>query len=329
MKKAVAFSAQQDRDRILHSRAFRQLDRKSELFLDPAGELLPSRLFYALQAASIARILAERLLLNESVAEVLVLSDALGHPAFGRAGTEALDRLMADHGGFDPDAQSLRVALELEMKHPEFNGLELSDPVREILQGRKGLPEAGAASWGRRLARLLLDLESGLDAGLVTEAWLDGQALWQEIAAPAAQRYPKLVGSRRQAFHLQNLLTRLVDALAAPGEGRPPAFREEKTAKAFAELEAGIEKAVRRAPSLDRLYQDRGACLETLFAIYVHRPHLLAERHGLRLKKDGVHRAVADFLADAGDRELLRLSREIAGEEENAHVHQTPQGLLL
>ncbi len=105
-----------DRDRLIHARAFLFLDRKSELFLDAEGEAAPSRLLYAVEAASSARIVAELLHLNEEVTEAAVVARALGQPAFGRAGPEALSRLMAGHGGFDPVAQGLRDADDLEAK---------------------------------------------------------------------------------------------------------------------------------------------------------------------------------------------------------------------
>ncbi len=328
-----------DRDRLIHAKAFLYLDRKSELFLDAEGEAAPSRLLYAVEAASSARIVAELLHLNEEVTEAAVVARALGQPAFGRAGTETLARLMASHGGLDPEAQSLRIADDLEAKYPEFNGLNLSQAVRASLQGGEGggpVPlEAAAAAWAGRISALCLDLDWGLEAGLLDEAALADCALWREVAEPTAQRYTKLETGRRRNYNLRNLISLLTEELArasaSTAEGEVRVGYEQPMEDEFAVLERLASRAVRHAPACEAVYRDRAACLETLFALYVHRPHLLGEGHSFRLKKDGVHRIVADFLAQRGDRELLRLRRELTGSEASPArpAGRTEQSLLL
>jgi len=307
-----------DRDRLFHSHAFLQLDRKSELFLAPHGEAAPSRLLYATRTASTARALAEILRLNEDVAEAAVLARALGLPPFGRAGIEALRAAMAGHGGFDPAAQSLRIVDELEAKYPEFNGLNLSRPVRDSLRPPGGSPalESGVAAWAVRITTLCLDLEGGLDARFLTEEPLGGTALWREVAGPVDRDYARLEAARRRGYILRNLLSLLVDRVAAhsAAAAAPLVGLDEKTEAALGALEEVVTRAVRHAAPLEDLYRERTACVAELFAVYIHRPHLLGEAHLVRMKKEGVHRAAADFLAHCGDRELLRLRREIVGE---------------
>jgi dGTPase len=311
-----------DRDRLFHSHAFLQLDRKSELFLAPDGGATPSRLLYATRTASTARALAEILRLNEDVAEAAVLARALGLPPFGRAGSEALRAAMAAHGGFDPAAQSLRIVDALEAKYPEFNGLNLSRPVRDSLRPPGGSPalESGVAAWAVRVTTLCLDLEGGLEARFLTEEALGETALWREVAEPVDRDYARLEAARRRGYILRNLLSLLVDRIAAHSvatsmpAGTPAIGLDEKTAAALGGLEALVTRAVRHAAPLEDLYRERAACVAELFAIYVHRPHLLGEAHLVRMKKEGVHRAAADFLAHCGDGELLRLRREIVGE---------------
>ena len=323
-----------DRDRIFNSRAFLLLDQKTELYTEPTGGQSPSRLLYTMRIASTARTLAELLHLNVEVAEAAALAQRLGLPAFSRAGSETLAALMATHGGFEPIGQSLRIVDELEAKYPEFNGLNLSHAVRESLRPatKQSLSlETQAAAWAGRISALCLDLELGLEAGLIEEARLADFPLWREIAEPTDRHYPRLEPTRRRHYHFRNLLSMLVDrvvdhshsAVGKPSIGLNPRFEA-----GFIAFEQWITKTTRCTP-FDELYRDRAACLEELFAILVHRPHLLGESALIRLKKEGVHRAVADFLAQRGDRELLRLRGELVGERETPSKRAAEQSLLL
>ena len=323
-----------DRDRIFNSRAFLLLDQKTELYTEPTGGQSPSRLLYTMRAASTARTLAELLHLNAEVAEAAALAQRLGLPAFGRAGSETLAALMAAHGGFEPVGQSLRIVDELEAKYPEFNGLNLSHAVRESLRpaAKQSLSlETQAAAWAGRIASLCLDLELGLEADLINEARLADFPLWREIAEPTDRHYPRLEPIRRRHYHFRNLLSMLVDrvvehshsAVGKPSIGLNPRFEA-----GFLAFEQWIAGGTRATP-FGELYRDRAACLKELFAILVHRPHLLGESALVRLKKEGVHRAVADFLAQRGDRELLRLRGELVGERESPSGRAAEQSLLL
>src|SRR5207247_1251822 len=122
---------QRDRDRIVHSRAFRRLEYKSQVFLNGKGDHYRTRLTHTIEVASIARTLARTLRLNEDLAEAIALAHDLGHPPFGHPGEATLNRLMKEHGGFEHNQQSLRIVEELEQKYPHFNGLNLSWEVLE------------------------------------------------------------------------------------------------------------------------------------------------------------------------------------------------------
>src|SRR5579864_7432642 len=124
---------QRDRDRIVHSRSFRRLEYKTQVFLNGSGDHYRTRMTHTMEVSCIARTLARSLGLNEDLAEAISLAHDLGHPPFGHLGEETLDRLMSRHGGFRHNAQSLRVVEELEPKYPEFNGLNLTWEVREGL----------------------------------------------------------------------------------------------------------------------------------------------------------------------------------------------------
>src|SRR5476651_547031 len=124
---------QRDRDRIVHCRSFRRLEYKTQVFLNGTGDHYRTRMTHTIEVSCIARTLARSLGLNEDLVEAIALAHDLGHPPFGHLGEETLHRLMAKHGGFRHNVQSLRVVEELELKYPEFNGLNLTWEVREGL----------------------------------------------------------------------------------------------------------------------------------------------------------------------------------------------------
>ena len=124
---------QRDRDRVIHSRAFRRLEYKTQVFLNGIGDHLRTRLTHTMEVAAIARNIARALKLNEDLAETIALAHDLGHSPFGHKGETVLNRLMHGHGGFEHNRQSLRIVEELEQKYPRFPGLNLSWEVREGL----------------------------------------------------------------------------------------------------------------------------------------------------------------------------------------------------
>src|SRR6476619_857070 len=124
---------QRDRDRVIHSRAFRRLEYKTQVFLNGTGDHLRTRLTHTIEVAAIARNIARALKLNEDLAEAIALAHDLGHSPFGHRGEAVLDRLMKEHGGFEHNRQSLRIVEELEQKYPLFHGLNLTWEVREGL----------------------------------------------------------------------------------------------------------------------------------------------------------------------------------------------------
>ena len=124
---------QRDRDRVIHSRAFRRLEYKTQVFLNGTGDHLRTRLTHTIEVAAISRNIASALRLNGDLAETIALAHDLGHSPFGHKGEAVLNRLMKDHGGFEHNRQSLRIVEELEQKYPDFSGLNLSWEVREGL----------------------------------------------------------------------------------------------------------------------------------------------------------------------------------------------------
>jgi dGTPase len=186
---------QRDRDRILHTTAFRRLEYKTQVFVNHEGDYFRTRLTHTLEVAQIGRTIARALGANEDLVEAICLVHDIGHPPFGHSGEKMLSELMREHGGFDHNQQALRVVTLLERRYAEFPGLNLTYEVREGIvkheteydvssaQGyepeKRGSLEAQIANAADELAYTAHDLDDGLYAGLLIPRQLDGLALWE------------------------------------------------------------------------------------------------------------------------------------------------------
>ncbi len=194
---------QRDRDRIVHARAFRRLEFKTQVFVYLENDHYRNRLTHTIEGAQIARTIARALYLNEDLAEAITLAHDLGHTPFGHAGEAVLDRCMEDHGGFDHNRQSLRIVDLLENRYPDFSGLNLTEETREgILKHAAAwshplpLPpshpqrslEAQVADHADEIAYLHHDLDDGLRSGLIGVGMLETTALWKSARASRAGR---------------------------------------------------------------------------------------------------------------------------------------------
>src|SRR5512143_3835694 len=190
---------QRDRDRIIHTTAFRRLEYKTQVFVNSEGDYYRTRLTHTIEVAQLGRTIARALGANEDLTEAVCLVHDIGHPPFGHAGEVALHRLMADHGGFDHNKQSLRVVDKLERRFADFPGLNLTWEVREGIvkheteydvasaeefdPQKRGLLEAQIANVADETAYTAHDLDDGLRAGLFTPADLADLPLWQRVQA--------------------------------------------------------------------------------------------------------------------------------------------------
>ncbi|MCC7017675.1 MAG: deoxyguanosinetriphosphate triphosphohydrolase [Rhodospirillales bacterium] len=237
---------QRDRDRIVHSGAFRRLQYKTQVFVNHEGDFFRTRLTHSLEVAQIARSLARNLGLNEDLTEALALAHDLGHPPFGHAGEDALQEVMKPFGGFDHNAQSLRVVTRLEERYPAFDGLNLTWETLEgvvkhngPLLGRGGkkkpLPraiaeyvkvhdleldtfagaEAQIAAVSDDIAYNNHDIEDGLRAGLFTVEDLRGVPLIGPIFRRVAKRRPNLNRARLIHEAVRELIGAMVEDLLA------------------------------------------------------------------------------------------------------------------
>jgi dGTPase len=246
-----------DCDRVIHSTAFRRLKHKTQVFVFHEGDHYRTRLTHSLEVAQIARALARQLGLDEDLTETLALAHDLGHPPFGHAGERALDSCLKAHGGFDHNAQTLRVVTSLEHRYPDFDGLNLTwESLEGIvkhngpLTGQNGTPtgryrdhgipvgisdyvrtydlelwsfaslEAQVAAIADDIAYDAHDIDDGLRAGLFAVDDLKVMPLAAQIIAEIAQRYPGLDDIRRGAELVRELISHLIGAVVLEAQRR-------------------------------------------------------------------------------------------------------------
>jgi dGTPase len=311
---------------------------------------------HTIEVSCIGRTLARSLGLNEDLAEAIALAHDLGHPPFGHLGESTLNRLMAAHGGFRHNAQSLRVVEELELKYPEFNGLNLTWEVREGLR-KPYLPdqlgegfiqpslEAQAVDLADEIAYICHDLDDGLDSGLIHEQELKELELWRNMQETALSDYPHLEPERGRNYVLRTLLGTLVDDVitfsserlreAAPADS--DAARRQAALIAFSPEMARLAKELLtflysrfyHHQALATINRRSADCLSQLFALLSGKPHLLSPQFEKRVKKDGVPRATCDYLACLTDRQVYIQHQKFIGGMTSAPATRLEQSALL
>ncbi len=332
-----------DRDRIVHSTAFRRLMYKTQVLLTQTNDYHRTRLTHTLEVAQISRTVARQLGLNEDLTEALALAHDLGHPPFGHAGEEALDECMRDHGGFDHNCHALRILEVLEYRYADFPGLNLSWEVLEtqahkckrrdapevahLVGPGQPLLEAQVVDAADSLAYDTHDVDDALNAGIITPADLMEVPFWQQavervLAAqqPGPEQFPStvlralidwqvidLLDHTRE--HLRQHRVRSVeDVRHALGPVAVPGPEVKR-------LKVGLEEFLRRRVynhhRVVRMSVKGQRVLRLLFEEFCRVPRQLPERYFRRVEKAGAERTVCDYLAGMTDRfaqdEFLRL----------------------
>ncbi len=329
---------QRDRDRILHTTAFRRLEYKTQVFINYEGDYYRTRLTHTLEVAQIGRTVARALGANEDLIEAICLAHDLGHSPFGHAGEVVLDQLMAAHGGFDHNKQSLRIVTKLERRYPNWPGLNLTWEVCEGIvkheteydvadagaydPEKRGHLEAQIANAADELAYTAHDLDDGLRSGLLTPRDLSGLALWELACDSIGWRGEALDQLTRHRL-VRRLIGLEVEDLVRATDARIAAAGVRSVADlqllahnviGWSEAMAARNKQLKRF-LYDNLYRHyRVARMEAkaeqvltdLFAAYTRRPDMLPKETRLRADESGdVYRAVCDYLAGMTDRFAL------------------------
>jgi len=338
---------QRDRDRVIHSRAFRRLEYKTQVFLNGTGDHLRTRLTHTMEVAGIARNIARALKLNEDLTETIALAHDLGHSPFGHKGEEALHQLMKKHGGFEHNRQSLRIVEWLEQKYPRFPGLNLTWEVREGLvkhftsydhpAKRKGFPakssslEAQVANLADEITYYSHDLDDGLTAGLFSERQLSRDVrIWREAAQAVKKDYGVLADECRRYFIIRCIIDRQVKDVVWTTEERIRAAGVGSADEVRLQSKPLVQYSPQRRQSnlqlRDYLYKHlyynpevRGpnrravGLLEDLFKHYLEHRQQIGEQAQKRARRDGWPRAVCDYLAGMTDRYAIQEHQRVFG----------------
>lgn len=327
---------QRDRDRVIHSAAFRRLEYKTQVFVNHEGDDYRTRLTHTLEVAQIARTIAHGLRLNVDLTEAIALAHDLGHTPFGHAGEEALNSLMSRFGGFNHNVHGLRVVDVLEERYPYFAGLNLSWEVREgIVKHSSSFDKAGrikelAPDESPTLETQIVDIadeiaydnhdiDDGLSSGLLKEKDLAGIALWNNLNKKVSQEFTNIDFELKKYLMIRLLINMQVTDLIRNTEAEikksgVKTYKDVKKRKkkiASFSREVLVLRRPLRELLMDKLYHHyrvmrmsikAKACIDKLFNFYLDNPEALPLRAQKRVKLDGVRRVVCDYIASMTDR---------------------------
>ena len=330
---------QRDRDRIVHSAAFRRLEYKTQVFVNHEGDYYRTRLTHTIEVAQIARTIASALRLNTDLTEAVALAHDLGHTPFGHSGEEALNELMAKHGGFNHNLQGLRVVDYLEERYPDFPGINLTWEVREGIVKHssafdkavriKGLSpdqmptlETQVVDIADEIAYDNHDLDDGLTSGLLKESELGKLPIWKNIWLDISKKYATIDTNRKKYLIIRSLINMQVTDLIRESESRiqrlelkSPADVKKSREKiiSFSSQMIKLRKPLReflkqrlyRHYRVIRMSNKAKLFIQELFKYYVARPEALPTQMQKKIAKDGVRRVVCDYIAGMTDRYAL------------------------
>ena len=293
---------QRDRDRIVHSSAYRRLAHKTQVFIGSLGDYHRTRLTHTQEVASVARTLARALRLNEDLVEALALLHDIGHPPFGHAGEDVLNERLEGEGGFNHNAQALRIVERLEQRYPRYFGLNLS---REVLEGqvyrvgksssdRRPLLEVQIVDAADSIAYDAHDADDALELGVIDFGELEEVVLWRDAVARVRDHHPALSEGDLRRATIHHLLDRQVSDLLR------------STRRAIAEADPQSTDDVRRAPPLvcmsEELAEQKRLLEGFLFERVYRHPMVLAHRMEAAV-------ALGDLFAEATDKMERLLER--------------------
>lgn len=332
---------QRDRDRIIHSTAFRRLEYKTQVFVNHEGDLFRTRLTHSLEVAQIGRAIARTLNLQEDLVEAIALAHDLGHTPFGHAGQDALNDCMREHGGFEHNLQSLRVVDYLEQRYAEFDGLNLTFEVREgILKhcsvknakllgdvGQRFIDktqpslEAQVANLADEIAYNNHDVDDGLRSGLISLEQLKDVRIFAEHLKHVQTLYPNLNGRRLVHETVRRMINSLIMDLCTQSttliSGVAPKHIDDARRAAplirFSgvmqqqqlELKQFLRTNLYRHYRVNRMSAKAQRTIRELFDVFMQDPGLLPEDFQQRSKED-LPRAVADYIAGMTDRYAIK-----------------------
>jgi len=325
---------QRDRDRILHTTAFRRLEHKTQVFITHEGDYYRTRLTHTLEVTQIGRTVARALGANEDLTETICLAHDLGHPAFGHSGEVTLARLMKDYGGFDHNKQSLRIVTELEKRYVEFPGLNLSWEVLEgivkheteydISDARsfnpelRGHLEAQISNAADELAYTTHDLDDGLRSNMITPQMLEGIELWEILVSEMGIKNCSLDDLTRHRLIRELIGMEVSDLVKQTSENLRKSrvksalelqqldhnvigFSEEMHTR-NRQLKDFLFKKLYRHYRVMRMQTKAERIITSLFNAYQDEPQILPYHVQELIDERGLERTICDYIAGMTDR---------------------------
>jgi len=330
---------QRDRDRIIHSAAFRRLEYKTQVFVNHEGDYYRTRLTHTLEVAQIARTIAATLKLNADLTEAVALAHDLGHTPFGHSGEDALNELMAKFGGFNHNLQGLRVVDVLEERYPDFSGINLSWEVREgivkhssafdkavkineLAPRESPTLETQIVDIADEIAYDNHDLDDGLTSGLLKEADLEKLPLWNNLCAAIPEKYAKIDKEKKKYLIIRSLIDMQVTDLIRQTQAnikklnmrsymeikkhRPKiASFSKKMLKLRKPLRELLKEKLYGHYRVIRMSDKAKRFIQELFNLYINKPLALPTQIQNRIPQDGRRRVVCDYIAGMTDRYAL------------------------
>lgn len=342
---------QRDRDRIIHSSAFRRLEYKTQVFVNHEGDLFRTRLTHSVEVAQIARGIARALGVNEDLTEAIALAHDLGHTPFGHAGQDALNECMTAFGGFEHNLQSLRIVDVLEERYAEFDGLNLCFETREgiikhcslesakllgdvglrFLNDRRPTLEAQICNLADEIAYNNHDVDDGLRSGLIELAQLEEVGLFARHIHGVRQAYPQLAGRRLIHETVRRMINTLVSNLIETTQNSLADHRvdnvddvrrapllvrfSEELAESQREMKRFLRTNLYRHYRVWRMSHKASRIIADLFAAFHSDSRLLPPQYQLMAETDAP-RAIADYIAGMTDRYAIREHRRLFNAEE-------------
>jgi dGTPase len=336
-----------DRDRIIHSTAFRRLEYKTQVFVNHEGDLFRTRLTHSIEVAQIARSIARALNLNDDLTEAIALAHDLGHTPFGHAGQDALNECMAAHGGFEHNLQSLRIVDKLEERYGAFDGLNLMFETRSGIL--KHCPPAKARDLGELGARFIVhrrpsleaqicnladeiaynnhDVDDGLRSGLVSLEQFEKISLFSRHIGEARSEFPQLKGRRLIHETVRRMIGAQVSDLLAETSRRLAASRvvtladveQAEVLVGFSvgmsaenrQLKTFLHEELYRHHEVVRMTSKARTIIRDLFAAFMAESRLLSPQHQERAAATSLPRAIADYIAGMTDRYAIKEHRRL------------------
>ena len=326
---------QRDRERIIHTTAFRRLEYKTQVFINHEGDYYRTRLTHSIEVAQLGRSVARTLGANEDLVETICLAHDIGHPPFGHSGETALARLMKEFGGFNHNQHSLRIVTQLENRYPDFPGLNLS---WEVLEGMvkhetdydiadaqeydpelRGSLEAQIANVADELAFTSHDLDDGLRSGMITPSQLDGIALWEIINESIGRRRSESLDdlSRHQIirrlinFEITDLVQSIDRYLRKSNVSSPLDLQKlpfnvagfsEDMYRRNRELKDFLFNKLYRHHRVVRMSVKSERVITDIFTMYQQTPSALPEAVQELIPQRGLERTICDYIAGMTDR---------------------------